>query len=380
MICFAWAGFPQYAARCIRSLVDVAGEDVIVIATKPRVPIDGMDALCGCEVIWIEYSETRPLIEILNWRMPSVLFVTGWKVRVFKSFRDEAKKQGCKVVSMVDNNMPTGAFPRWGFRGLMLATREFAKALRFKLFLSGKYDAYFVPGASGERLLSYYGVPKKKIMHGLYSADASLFSCGVPLSAREKKIIYVGQYIERKNVLRMIEAFAKAVKNANSKGWILELYGSGSLREVLQSKAVKLNAELSIIDSRIAISDFVQPEQLAGLYHSARALCLPSLEEHWGLVVHEAALSGCMLLLSRYVGAAEDLVAHDGDEGINGKLFDPYNIKDIEVAFERFLRTTDTELDAAQKESLEKAAKISKKKFANSVLQIVGRLKTNNEI
>ncbi len=34
---------------------------------------------------------------------------------------------------------------------------------------------------------------------------------------------------------------------------------------------------------------------------------LPSLVEAWGLVVHEAALSGCALILSDRIGSADDL-------------------------------------------------------------------------
>lgn len=371
MICFAWAGFPQYAARCIRTLVDATKEDVVVVATKPKVPIEGMDALCGCEVIWIEYSETRPLVEILKGRMPRVLFVTGWKVRVFQAFRDQVKRWGTKVVSMVDNNQLAGIASLLSIHGLKLAIREAMKALRFKFLIKGKFDAYFVPGKSGERLLSNYGVPKKQIMKGMYSADSALFGCDVPLSAREKKIIYVGQYIERKNVMRMVEAFAKAVTIGNCKGWTLELYGSGSQREELTSKVANLNIGLKPYDAKITVRDFVQPEQLASLYKGARALCLPSLEEHWGLVVHEAALSGCMLLLSRYVGASEDLLKFDSDDCINGELFDPYSEVDIKDAFGKFLCMTEVELDAAQEASLASAEKISKDSFAKSVMQII---------
>lgn len=375
MICFAWAGFPQYAARCIRTLVDTTKEEVVVVATKPKVPIEGMDALCGCKVIWIEYSETRPLVEILAGRMPRVLFVTGWKVRVFQAFRDQVKGRGSKVVSMVDNNQLAGIATLLSIHGLKLAIRETMKALRFKFLIKGKFDAYFVPGKSGEELLSNYGVHKNQIVHGLYSADSTLFSCDVPLSARKKKIIYVGQYIERKNVLPMVEAFAKAVKIANCKGWALELYGSGSQREELNTNVAVLNEGLKTYDAKISVSDFVQPEHLAMLYKGARALCLPSLEEHWGLVVHEAALSGCMLLLSRYVGASEDLVLFDGSNGINGKIFDPYSSIDIKDAFVKFLCMTDAELDIAQKASLAMAAKISKEGFAKSVIQIVEGIK-----
>lgn len=72
------------------------------------------------------------------------------------------------------------------------------------------------------------------------------------------------------------------------------MYGSGPLQSVIPPHP------------RIKVHGFVQPEQLGALYRSARIFALPSLSEAWGLVVHEAALSGCQLLLSETIGARHD--------------------------------------------------------------------------
>ena len=58
-----------------------------------------------------------------------------------------------------------------------------------------------------------------------------------------------------------------------------------------------------------------------------------STTEQWGLVVNEAMAAGLPVLVSERCGCASDLVAH----GINGLLFDPYDVE----SFIAFLETLD---------------------------------------
>jgi len=343
MICFCWEGFPQYAARCVGALVRATTEKVVVVATRPKVPIEGMERVAGCPVVWIDEDEGRGLCEIVG-EVPRKLFVSGWGMPVFNRFRDEVRSAGGLVVAMLDNNFsPKGAKP---------FCREVLKAVKFRLLLRGKYDGFFVPGRSGRKLLRFYGVKDELIAEGLYAADESLFSNGKPLPEREKKIVYVGQFCARKNILRLVEAFRLA--KGLERGWRLELYGCGPLRESIPEG-----------DSAIIVHAFAQPEQLAEIYRSARAFVLPSVEEHWGLVVHEAALSGCVLCLSNRVGAADDLF----DES-NGVLFDPYDTRGMADALARVMGFSDDELLRAQGASLKLAGRIGLESFVAGVRKL----------
>ena len=362
MICFIWDGFPQYAARCVGAFVKASTEKVVVVATRPKVPIEGMEKVCGCPVHWVGFDEKRTLREILG-EVPRAAIVSGWFSSLFNRWRDEVRTQGGKAVAMCDNN--------W----MGLSLREFVKAVRFKLLFRNKYDGFFVPGASGVKLLRFYGVAREKIATGMYSADASIFRDGKPLPEREKKIIYVGQFIERKNVRRLVEAFYRSRKEVDiggsnsgcADGWTLELYGSGPLKDELVNLASNLNSQLSTFNSRISVNDFVQPEQLFGLYQSARLFCLPSLWEHWGLVVHEATLSGCPLLLSKHIGAADDLLI----EGKNGWTFDQYSVDDMALVLKRAMELDDADLSAMQTESLLMAKNASLEKFVSGVKKMI---------
>lgn len=351
MIIFAWKGFPQYAARCVGAFVKSTTEKVVVVATRPKVPIQGMEKVCGCPVHWVDFDEKRTLREFLG-EMPRGAIVSGWSSPLFNRWRDEMRRSGGQIIAMCDNN-----WMGWTFR-------ECAKALRFRLLFQNKYDGFFVPGESGVKLLQFYGVERRQIETGMYSADASVFHNGIPLPERARKMIYVGQFIERKNVLRLVRAFAET----NPQGWSLDLYGSGSLKSELISLAATFNLQLSAYCSRIEVHDFVQPEQLAELYRSARIFCLPSLCEHWGLVVHEAVLSGCVLLLGNRTGAAKDFLF----AGRNGREFNPYSGKDIAGAMKWAMGLSDTALAEAQTESLRMAKNASLEKFVTGIRAFVG--------
>lgn len=337
MICFAWGGFPQYAARCIGAFVEKANEDVVVVATRPSVPIIGMEALSRCRVHWIDPSDSRDIMTVIG-MIPRVLVVSGWCIDLFNRFRDEVRANGGRVIAMVDNNY-------------CFSFRELLKSLRFRLFLKGNYDGFLVPGKSGERLLRFYGVTKDRIRKGLYAADETLFHCDIALTARRKKMLFVGQLIERKNIV----AFAAAFIRANvSHDWELDICGCGPLKDRLPR------------DESIYVYDFVQPEKLADIYASARVFVLPSLEEHWGVVVHEAALSGCVLLLSNRVGAMDDLLGQ-----YNGCQFDPYSEDDMEKRIRECMSMSDVELQYAQHESLALAKQMSLKLFGQSVEALI---------
>ena len=352
MNCFIWTGFPQYGARCVRAIVKAMPEEkFIVVAMRPNVPIRGMEEIAGCPVVWVEPDERRSIAEICG-EMPRYIGVSGWFSPLYNRWRDEVRAAGGRVGCGSDNN-----FDIHGFGSLFV---EVLKALRFRLLYRNKYDFFFVPGKSGHRLMRFYGVPDDRIIEGSYGADDALFFNGLPLAERPKRMIYVGQLCERKNVLRLCEAFMAANESGE---WSLDLYGCGPLESTLQDFADKKSS------GRIAVHPFAQPEELAAKYREARLFCLPSLREHWGLVVHEAALSGCVLLTARGVGAAEDLVESiDGTAtGGNGFLFDPYDVQDIANAIRQGMELSDEQLNQAQEVSLSLARKFGPDVFARSI-------------
>lgn len=336
MLIFAWEQFPQYAARCIGAVVKATKEKVVVIATRPKVPVEGMEAACGCPVYWVsDHVNLSDECPDIKFGSDVVAIVSGWGYTMANCVTDAVRAAGGKVFCIVDNN-------------LVLTAKEILRAIRFRLTLRKKYDGYFVPGKSGRRLLRFYGVDDERIAEGLYSADESLFDSHlVTYEGKENRIVYVGQYIDRKNVLAVCRAFEES--GIKDKGWSLEMYGSGPLKSYIPYA-----------------QPFVQPEELPAIYRRAKAFVLASKEEHWGLVVHEAALSGCYLLLSNRVGAAEDLLSEK-----NGIVFNPFNQNAMTNAFAQLGDMSEVEWKAACSCSLEEASKRSLRSFVHGVEQLL---------
>ena len=213
-----------------------------------------------------------------------------------------------------------------------------------------RFDAFMVPGASGRNLLEGYGVKPERIAEGMYTADSTVFHDGAPLEERSKKIIYVGQFSERKNVRRLCEAFRSI---AGRKGWELHMYGCGPVE--IES------------GGGVVVHPFMQPEALAREYRMARIFAIASVEEHWGLVVHEAALSGCVLCVSEKVGSADDLL----DE-INGRTFNPYDVADIARKLREVMSFDDDRLRRAHSRSIELASRIGLDVFVRGVARSIG--------
>ena len=145
------------------------------------------------------------------------------------------------------------------------------------------YAAAWVPGKSGYKLARYFGFKQKQIYKGLYGADRQVFKYVKPIHQRRKRILFVGRLTHRKSVQELAKAFNKCSDRLPE--WELYLVGNGELLEKIQ------------MCRNLKCLPFMQPEQIAELMNDSKVFVLASREEHWGLVVHEAALCGCALLL-----------------------------------------------------------------------------------
>ncbi|WP_376705428.1 glycosyltransferase [Mesorhizobium sp. ISC25] len=241
-----------------------------------------MEQVLGQPVNWINARKPVSWSDI-GVPVPRLFMQSGWSYPAFSALGREVKLAGGQVVGLSDANW------RGDFRQLLLGP------LAFRLRYRRHFDAFLVPGRQGERLMRHFGMPPNLIRTGMYGADPSLFSPGRPLNERPREFLFVGQLIHRKDILGLTSAFAEFSRQRP--GWTLRICGSGELRKQIPEH------------SQIVVEDFVQPHELASRYSSARFLVLPSLVEAWGLVVHEASLCGCGLILSSAVGSGDDLAS-----------------------------------------------------------------------
>jgi glycosyltransferase involved in cell wall biosynthesis len=337
-IAFSWQGLPQYAARQLAAAIQQLGVACTVVGTRPQVPIEGMEACLGQKIHWLESDRPKTWKE-LGLEVPQFFFQAGWSCPAINALGDEVRAQRGKVCLLMDN--------QW--RGDL---RQLLGGLWFRCFRRQSFQAIMVPGASGVQLAKWYGFKADEIFQGLYGADPKLFYSDQSLSQRPKRILFVGQYIERKGCVPLAQAFAAVADQLP--GWELVLCGSGPLQSQFPQHP------------QVKVRGFVQPEALGALYRDARIFALPSHQEAWGLVVHEAALSGCQLLLSDQIGAAIDFATPK-----NAALFQAGKVADLSQAILKLAKTSGDALTEAQTISLQKAQSHSPAIFGQQVVQIV---------
>lgn len=122
--------------------------------------------------------------------------------------------------------------------------------------------------------------------------------------------LYLGNFIERKGLLRLLDAFAAANETERAGGRLtLTLVGDGPMRDQLAARA----AELGVAD-RVTIRPSVPPEQVGEIYADHDLLVHLSTYETFGMTVVEAVASGLPTIVTR-CGGPEETVLSAADMG-----------------------------------------------------------------
>lgn len=337
---FLWAGLPDYAARCLRAVVDAHSGDVLVVATTPKVPIKGMEISLGRRIYWVEPGDRAISWQGLGLAVPGVLFCGVASIPAFDCLIRECVQKNARLILMSDHNW-LGTLRQICF-----------ERVRHRIFYRRKFRAAFVPGRAGVRWATAMGYRGSEISTGLYGADSTIFYGGSPLYLREKTFLFVGQFVPRKNVMGVARAFIRIASDFPE--WKLRLCGAGWQRDQIPEHP------------QIDVLEFVQPPRLSELLCASRCLVLPSLKEHWGLVVHEAVLTGCALALTDVVGAAHDLASV-----ANAVLFSPGDEGSIEEGLRTIASWDEHRWQDAEEASRQLAEQFGPKQFAAAVKYLV---------
>lgn len=185
---------------------------------------------------------------------------------------------------------------------------------------------FTISKASRRDIIKLYNVPEKKVIvtYPGIKSFASLTPQVYPIHMLQGTFkittpyfLFVGTLQPRKNIVRLIEAFAKtkaSVKRdislviVGKKGWLYE--------EILQAPE-KYN-----VSDNVKFLESVSDEQLPVLYKNAIAYVLPSLYEGFGLPVLEAMKYECPVITSNVSSLPEAA----GDAAL---YVDPENVDDI---------------------------------------------------
>jgi glycosyltransferase involved in cell wall biosynthesis len=313
-----WEGFPP-CGLLTRSLVERFGDDLVLLGTRAAVPFEGLEDLLGRRIVWLDQPDDI-WVRRHEFADRNLIVHTGWAHPGWLRFDRWMRPRGARVMVAVDNRFKANA-------------RQFAGALWFRLWLRRHFDGAFVPGQSSTTLMKFLGMPADRIFAGYYGASEHIYTPGPPIGERRSEFLYIGQLIARKGVDVLLEAFRRY--RAAGGHWQLRLLGSGPMKDACQGDG-------------IVYEGFAQARLAAQRMRETRCLILPSREDHWGTVVCEAAASGSLLITSRWVGAAPDLVR----PGLNGYVFHNMTPDALTQAMHRVAGWSGAELAEGQLVSL----------------------------
>ena len=192
--------------------------------------------------------------------------------------------------------------------------------------LYGLADVVVVPSSGGVFLMRSLGIPAERVVQTAHSVDNAWWtdrasrvnrkivrgSWNIPESAAV--VLFCGKLQPWKRPQDALRAFAQStVKDS-----YLVFAGDGPLRVHLEAEARALG-----IAHSVRFLGFVNQSNLPAVYRSSDVLVLPSEYEAFGLVVNEAMLCGCPVIVSDRVGARFDLVR----EGETGFIFPVANVE-----------------------------------------------------
>jgi glycosyltransferase involved in cell wall biosynthesis len=175
-------------------------------------------------------------------------------------------------------------------------------------------------------ILRFYRLPPDKVHVVLSGYDSQRFTPrpGDIVDGRSSYVLYIGNVMPHKNLLRLAEAFALVARRASVN---LVIRGSGRAAHVQSLR--KRIAELGI-ESRVDWQPYALPDELPRLYRGARMLLLPSLYEGFGLTALEAMACGTPVVAANTSSIPEVI----GDAGL---LVDPRDTDSITDAILRLL-------------------------------------------
>jgi glycosyltransferase involved in cell wall biosynthesis len=175
----------------------------------------------------------------------------------------------------------------------------------------------------------------------------------------EKFILWCGQIESRKNVARLLRAFALIKDRVPH-----QLVIAGEQRWSTDAE-LKVIRELRLED-RVCFPGWIQHTELATVYSLADLFAFPSLYEGFGIPLIEAMACGCPILTANTCAPPEVL---DG----SGYLVDPLRVEDIAAGMLKVL--SEPELRRVMIErGIERARAFSWEKCARQVLEVFDTL------
>tara|TARA_B100000963_G_scaffold297871_1_gene269439 strand:+ start:7178 stop:8302 length:1125 start_codon:yes stop_codon:yes gene_type:complete len=175
-------------------------------------------------------------------------------------------------------------------------------------------------GKANKDFYQKMGISKKKLILIPYVVDNEFFNKYKKVKKKntQTEILLASKFIKKKGIDIFINAIIICNKNKRfRKNVKIKIVGDGpeKINLIKQKKENKIK--------NIYFKKFQNQKKLKNYYQKSDIFILPSRYEPWGLTTNEAMASGNLIITSKNVGSANDLVKH----GYNGFIFN--NHKDL---------------------------------------------------
>jgi len=230
-------------------------------------------------------------------------------------------------------------------------------------------SASFVGGTPHRDYIAGLGGPLDRAFTGYDAVDNDHFRTGADLARRvqqplrkalslpQRFFVACARFEEKKNLVRLIHAYAAYREAAGDNAWSLVVVGDGELRNRLTELRDKLG-----LKTHILFPGSKTYQELPSYYGLADAFIHASTTEQWGLVVNEAMAAGLPVLVSERCGCARDLVV----PGFNGLQFNPRDVNSMADAMIEIANGSH-DLHTMGRNSRDIVAQWSLTRFANSL-------------
>lgn len=303
----------------------------------------------------VSATELRRLVRAaLDEAMPDAVAINGWAFPEARAAMAWCRQRGRTAVVMSDSQAHD-------------SPRTWVKEIPKRAILA-QADAALVAGERHADYLVKLGLPRERIALGYDAVDNEYFrtrAAAARASRDETKrrlgvppryLLASARFIPKKNLVRLLEAYASYRRQAGERAWDLVLLGDGAERPRLEIRRRELG-----LGANVWMPGFKQYGELPDYYGLAKGFILPSTTEQWGLVVNEAMASGLPVLVSATAGSAE-LVR----PGESGYLFDPGSVADMTRVMVQ-LTGDEARLEAMGMEAARDVQRVSPEAFAEGL-------------